>query len=170
MEEIAIILRWFTLPGDPGTCGAGNVLEIRQRIFAGGCVGRLRQLSLEREMVEGGCKAMHGSTCIKLRSPRATAAQKRSRAVGELHFEEVDPFAWFRDVLSRIAAHRSCRIAGFLFPSRLDSDKELVPLVMLARGTWPSAWEDLFQKTDPGDQLHLHPPAVRKRATAKPPV
>jgi len=49
---------------------------------------------------------------------------------------------------------------GWSVLSWFDSNEQLVPLVVLARGGRPPAWKSLIQQLDVGDQVLLHPSPV----------
>jgi hypothetical protein len=55
----------------------------------------------------------------------------------------------------------------FLVLGRLDSQEQLIPIMMLARGTGAPARKGPIQQTDIRYRVHLHPSPVRKRATAE---
>jgi transposase IS66 family protein/transposase IS66-like protein len=106
-----------------------------------------------------------------------TAAVLRS-FVTSCELVKLDPFAWFRDVLSRIADHSMSKLDGtpasslgsglfFLLVGRLDSQEQLIPLMMFTRGTASSAAKSSSQQTDVRNQIDLHPAPIRKWAAAE---
>src|SRR5580658_5184471 len=56
--------------------------------------------------------------------------------------------------------------SSLLVLGRFDSQEQLIPLMMFARGAGPPTWEGPIQQNHVRDQVHLHPSPVRKWAAA----